>query len=239
MNINLKERRRSGALGRTEGVAECFTAVWAVLVGALLAAGCASKQGGAPAIRPGEGIAEYRQIAGEAETAMRAALDALAKVSAQADRCAPEVLSDYSVQVQRVQVDSVKLRARAQAILARGDDYFENWHKYLAQVKDPAARARVKEQRPALEKGFRKVKGWSQETREAFQPFLAGLRKVRNALEKDPASLNTSETRQWMKSAQADGEHVVRCLASIRGELDNMKALLAPPGSTTQSRKDP
>ena len=216
-----------------------FNPACAFLAGLLLVAGCASKEGGRSAIRPGEGIAEHRQIATEAEKAMRAALNSLAAVSAQSNQCAPAVLSAFSEQVQRLQVDSLKLRARSQAMQARGDAYFERWHEYLARVKDPRMRALAQKQRPALEEGFRKVKAWSQEGHEAFQPFLAGLRKVRNALEKDPASLSAGEIREWMTSARANGEHVERCLVSIQRELDSMKALLTLPGSTSQSQKTP
>lgn len=207
----------------------------ALLAGLLLAAGCASKQGASPASRPGEGIAEYRQIAADAQKAMRAALDSLAEVSAQSNRCPPEVLSRFSSEVRRLQVDSIKVRARSQAMLARGDDYFEHWHQNLANVKDPDRRALAQKNRPALQEAFRSVKLRSQDAHEAFQPFLSNLRKVRNALEKAPESVGAGGTREWMASAAASGAQVERCLADIQRELDSMTAMVTPPGNLSKS----
>jgi hypothetical protein len=111
---------------------------------------------------------------------------------------------------------------------ARGDAYFESWHEQMAQDKEPQRRAIIENQRPALQEHFQKIKALSQEGREAFDPFLAGLRKLRNSLEKDPASLGTQTMQETLASTRAYGEHVDRCLSDIRRELDSMSAMLTP-----------
>jgi hypothetical protein len=197
----------------------------------LMASGCASKQGATPPARPGGGIAEYREVTTTAQKAVAAALEALATVSAQSNQCPPEVLTNFSAAVQRLQVESVQVRARSQAILARGDDYFEHWHQRMAEVPDPEVRALAEKNRPQLQQDFTEIKRLSQEGREAFQLFLAGLRKLRNGLENNPSSLTSVPAQDMLKSAKENGGRVEQSLAGIQRELGSMSSMITPKTS--------
>jgi hypothetical protein len=194
----------------------------------LLLAGCASKQTAPAQGKPGDGIAEYRQIAVDAERALGEALGALASVQAESNVCSPPVLAAFSTEVQQVQVESLQIRARSQAMQARGDAYFAHWHENLTTVADPQVRARIESRRPQLEESFRRIKALSQEGREAFQPFLADLRPLRNRLEKDPASLGTDTVQELVRRAAENGRRVQNRIAGVARELDSMRAMLFP-----------
>jgi hypothetical protein len=155
-------------------------------------------------------------------------LASLADVSAQSNQCSPKVLAAFSDEFQRLEVESVKIRERSQAMQARGDAYFESWQEHMERIKDPQLRARIENQRPVFHEHFTKIKAFSQEGREAFHSFLSGLRQVRNSLEKDPASLGTQSIQQALVETREQGEHVQRCTAGIRQELDSMTAMLNP-----------
>src|SRR3974390_16043 len=210
--------QRSGLLGLS-----CLSTALVVW-----AAGCASKTAAQKSAPQQNGIAEYRQIAARAEQALRQALNSLAAVGAQSSRCSPEVLSAFSEEIQRLQVESIQVRAHSQAMQARGDAYFERWHENIARVKDPEIQAAAEARRPQLQESFRKIKALSQEGREAFNPFLADLRQLRNALEKDPAAIDGPATRDRIKEAMEYGEHSERCVAGVGRELDLMSAMLIP-----------
>jgi len=191
-------------------------------------AGCASKTPMQDSARPGNGIAEYRQIATVADQAIRRALDCLASVGAQSNQCPPALLTNLSTEVDRLQVESIQVRARSQAMQARGDAYFEQWHANMAKVPDPQVRAAAEARRSQLQESFRKIKALSQEGREAFNPFLSDLRQLRNALEKDPGSIDAATTRDRIKEAMEYGQHAEKCVAAIGRELDTMSAMLVP-----------
>jgi hypothetical protein len=71
----------------------------------------------------------------------------------------------------RLEVTSVKARARAQAIIARGQAYFDEWKEHLAGVTNqPAARAET-ERYARLFEHFDHVRQRSSEVRAAFRPF--------------------------------------------------------------------
>jgi hypothetical protein len=184
---------------------------------------------------PNNGIAEYRQIATVADQAIRRALDCLAAVGVQSNQCPPAVLTNLCAEVQRLQVESIQVRARSQAMQARGDAYFEQWHENMAKVKDPQIRAVAEAKRPQLQESFQKIKALSQESREAFNPFLSDLRQLRNALEKDPTSIDASVTRDRIQEATQYGQHAEKCVAAIGLELDAMSAMLVPPQKSAQN----
>jgi hypothetical protein len=204
-----------------------FTTALLSVMAVLMVTGCASKSP-ATSPRPGSGIAEYREVTSTAQKAVAAALEALAAVSGQSNRCPPEVLTNFSVAVQRLQVESVQIRARSQAIMARGDDYFEHWHERMAGVQDPEVRALAEKNRSQLQQNFAEIKRLSQDGREAFQPFIAALRKLRNGLENDPSSLTGGPGQDTLKSARENGERVAQSLAGIQRELDSMSSMITP-----------
>lgn len=208
----------------------CRCRPWLVLLPAvLLITSCSSTDNNAakPA-PPRDGIAEYRQVDADASQGLRAALDSLSKVGAQSDRCLPEVLASFSDELQRLQVGSIPIRARAQAMQARGDAYFANWHEKMAQVKDPAVRALVEQHRTELEKNFQNIKELGRQAREAYDPFVSDLRKLRNALESDPGSLGAHSTQALIRTASDHGGRMEKCLGGITQELDSMRAMVTP-----------
>jgi hypothetical protein len=190
--------------------------------------GCATKEPAGSAPRPKDGIKEYRQIVTAARKAMASAIQALNQVSAETNKCPAAVLRDFTRAEERLQVDSVKVRERSQAMEQRGDAYFAQWEDHLAQVKDPELRKLAEERRPELEQSFAKIKASAKQTRAVFRPFLGDLRKLRSALENDPASVSGEATRALVHSAQNDGQQVQKGLATIQGELDRLAGLLQP-----------
>jgi DNA repair exonuclease SbcCD ATPase subunit len=204
----------------------------------MLGFGCASKQESTEKIRPGSRIPEYRQVTVGAEKAVEAVLASLTTVGAQSNQCPPEVLTNFSAEVRRLQVESVQVRARTEAMQARGDEYFNHWQQTLARVEDPQMRALVEKERPALQQSFGNIKSLSREGREAYQPFIASLRQVRNALEKDPASLASEPVQASIKTAQEKGGEVRERLLGMQHELDSMSALLTPPRKTNSTGRE-
>jgi hypothetical protein len=195
---------------------------------ASLLAGCATQDPNSNAPEPGSGVAEYRQITKEALAAVDAALDSLNSVSTQSNPCPPKLIATFSQEVQQLQIDSLPIRARAQAIQARGDAYFAAWSESIARIKDPQIRASAEHFHPELEQCFSKIKFASQQGGGAFKLFLAGLRKLRVQLEKEPSLTQDDATKELVRSTREHGEEVVRELGVIRGGLQAITGMLTP-----------
>src|SRR5262245_26279193 len=92
-----------------------------------LIAGCATYDPTTRAPRTGRGLHEYRQLTSESVTSVLTTMNWLERVSAQTGRCSPKIVSGFARQVEQLQVKSIRVRARGQAIRARGEAYFEAW----------------------------------------------------------------------------------------------------------------
>ena len=211
----------------------CLAGLCALLLAALLCtvSGCATGKNAPVSGRPGAGLAEYTALVEHSRAAVDTALQSLDKLDRQTLPLSRKSIESFSDEVDRLASESVEVRARSQAMQTRGDAYFENWHENLAKVDDPAFRQRAEEHRTELQQRFTKVKLSSQKTRESFRAFLAGLRNLRSAVEKDPQAWGSDATRQLAQTTRQNGADVEKGLDAIHDELRAMTALVLPNGS--------
>src|SRR5262249_11762176 len=151
-------------------------------------------------------IAEYAQLAKEASKDVQASLVALNRFAASAGKDPQKALGRFSDSVNQLQVKSQTIRTRAQAMEARGDAYFEQWEANLARVKDARFRELAEQHHQDLQQNFQKIKGFSQEGRAAFKSYIAGLRGIRVAVEKDPSNFTAQSTTDLINTTREHGQ---------------------------------
>ena len=198
------------------------------LAAACLLGSCATKEPAETAPRPGSGVAEYRELTREAVTAVRASLVALDKVSVASNPCPPKLAAAYATEVQRLHADSLRIRARGQAIQARGDAYFADWSASIARIQDRQVRERAERFQPELHQAFSRIKQASQQAGAAFKPFMSGLRMLRVQLDKPPPPGADDATKDLIRTTREHGGEVLHALSGINTELDNITRLLTP-----------
>jgi hypothetical protein len=164
---------------------------------------------------------------GQVDATMRA----LDEISAQAHRDPRAAYAAFAKAVHRLEVDSMKVRARAQAMRVRGDAYFEHWETYLATVKNGEVRQLAVEHRPELKQSFEQAHLASQQVREVFRPFLSDLQKLRAVLEADPCLARIDAQKGLILAAKDKGRQVQQGLDRILAEMNSMTATLRPPGT--------
>jgi len=185
-----------------------------------LLAGCATEKFA--------GVEEYKQLTGQAETAVQGALGALEQISTNTGHSTPKRVAGFDHAVQRLQVDSIGIRARARAIQARGDSYFASWSESIANIKDPRVRASAERFHPELEASFSRIKLASQRAGTLYEPFSAGLQKVRVDLEIRPESIDRGSDRELIQNTLEKGRQLLQELGHIDSELLAIKKMLKP-----------
>jgi len=200
-----------------------------VALGAALL-GCASTETARkePTLR--QDFLEYRQLVVLAMGQVDATLRALDEVAVQANADPRRAYAAFAKAVQRLEVDSVKVRARTQAMRARGDAYFERWEEYLAGVRNEEVRRRAEEHRAELKQSFEGVREASQQVREVFRPLLSDLQKLRAVLEAEPTLVRIDSQKSLILAAKDKGRQVQQGLDRILAEMNAMTALLRPAG---------
>jgi len=201
-------------------------AVAAVLIGCA-STGTARKE---PTLR--DDFLEYRQIVVQATSLVDSTMRAVDEMSAQANRDPRPAYQLFAKAVYRLEVDSIKVRARTQAMRARGDAYFEHWEKYLAGVNNEQVRQLAEQHRPELKQSFEQAQLASQQVREVFRPFLSDVQKLRAMLEADPSLSRIDAAKSLILAAQDKGRQVQQGLDRVLAEMNTMTATLRPPGTT-------
>lgn len=206
--------------------------VMLVVLAALALNGCASKKTETVLAKEKEDLSEYREATADA---LRAATDTLQSFNRTCDEhpCPPKDLETFTKDVERLEVDSFKMRERAQAMKAMGEAYFQQWHEHLASIDDPVARRQAIERHDALHESFTKIHQLSVQTREAFGPYIAGLHRLRNALETDPGAAGSENLKSSVESTRENGQKVVDGLTAILQELKADWTILKPVKSNT------
>jgi|SRR6185369_5194114 small-conductance mechanosensitive channel len=188
-----------------------------------LAGGCVSPSADSSAPKPGQGIAEYREVTREARgrvAAMVDAVEALAQSSGSSSK-----LSGFDRALHQLEVTSVKTRARADAIIVRGQAYFDEWKENLAATTNQATARAATERYGRMLEQFERVRECSKEVREKFRPFMAKLREFRARLDQ-PAAAGAELSRPELETLAASGRSVLTRLDAVSTALNEAQAAL-------------
>jgi len=213
----------------------CSPLRW-LLPAAVVAAltGCATTETIPSVPTPRADFVEYRQIVVQSMKLMDATLCSLDEISVQANGDPRQAYEAFAKAVHRLEVDSIKVRARTHAMRARGDAYFEHWQEYLATVKNEQVRTLAEEHRPELKHSFEQIHLAAQQIHEGFRPFLSDLQKLRAVLEADPTLARIDAQKDLILAAKDKGRQVQQGLDRFLAELNSVTALLRPPGTAAK-----
>ncbi|MEI6784118.1 MAG: hypothetical protein WCQ21_24765 [Verrucomicrobiota bacterium] len=213
---------------------KCSCGYWRWLPPAIVAAvvvGCTSTEIARKEPAPRADFIEYRHIVVQANGHVDAAMHALDEISSQAHRDPRPAYAAFAKAVHRLEVDSIKVRARTQAMRARGDAYFEHWQAYLGTVKNEQVRKLAEEHQSELKQSFEEAQLASKQVREVFRPFLSDLQRLRAVLEAEPSLARISAQKGLILAAKDKGRQVQQGLDRILVEMNSMTAMLRPPGT--------
>jgi hypothetical protein len=175
------------------------------------------------------GVMAYQESVAQAKAEVANALASLDKVNAQAAAAPAGVVEDFSAEVGRLEVNSTQIRARVQAIQARGDAYFNDWSNSISKIKNSRVRELAELHHADLEQSFLRIKAGSQRAGAAFKPFLAGMRTLRVRLELQPSVITEAPVRNLISVTFAQGRQTIEELEGVNFELQGVVAMLTPP----------
>ena len=191
----------------------------------LLIAGCAGPPRAGSQPKPGSGIVEYREITRQAHRAVTDVVDsleALAPGSSGFDR----QLARFDRAFKQLELTSVKARARAEAIIRRGQGYFDEWKEQLAAATNqPAAQAET-ERYDRLYEHFTHIRQRSSQVPEEFRPFMARLRQFRARLDHPSNSAQSESSGAEIAALTASGRRVLKSLELVSEGLDRAETEL-------------
>jgi hypothetical protein len=187
----------------------------------LLVAGCSAPVEGPSIPKTGSGLVEYREVTRQAHGVVTDTVDSLEQLAGGAgfDRR----LARFDRAFEKLELTSVKARARAEAIIARGQNYFDEWQEQLGVATNQSTAQLETGHYQRLFDHFTRIRHSSSAVREEFRPFMASLRQFRARLDQpskaplSPVEIDALTTR---------GRSVLKALDSVSEALDHAEAEL-------------
>jgi len=187
-------------------------------------AGCATSGTGSSAPRRGDGLREFQRLVLDLRkdaTSTRQAVEALAAAT-QKNSAAAYARFDKSLQ--RLEVVSIKARARVEAMEKRGDAYFQEWAEEISGASDEASRRAAKERFAELHRHFEAILKDTGQVRQAFRPFLEGSRRLRTRLGPGPRFEAVEQAKPMCAEIVSDGGQAGEAMDQLLKTLKTAEA---------------
>jgi len=189
------------AAATATGIRVWFTLSLAILV----AAGCATSDSGARP-RPGDGLREYQRLVVDFRQDVTLTRQALEAVGAATPKNSAAAYARFDGSLQRLEVVSIKARARAEAIEKRGAAYFEEWAEELSGAANAASRRVAPERFSELHRHFEAILKHTGPVRQSFRPFLERSRRLRTTLGPKPTFEAIEQAKPTCAQIVSDGQ---------------------------------
>jgi hypothetical protein len=189
-------------------------AVVVLAVMLVLATGCATSESGSRQ-RPGAGLAEYRQLVVDLRKAVMVSRQSAETLTTTPESKSAVAHARFDEAAQRLEVVSLKARARADAMEKRGEAYFEEWAEEIKSETGGATKERFAE----LRQHFDEILKGSRQVRQAFRQFLDGLRGVSTSLGQHPVPAAIEKARPTLTKIISDGRQAEETLDRLLNTL--------------------
>src|SRR5262245_57825346 len=209
-----QECPRSGRVAAGDRTLLRDLAILVLAIMLVLATGCATSESGSRPARPGAGLAEYRQLVVDLRKAVMASRQSAETLTTTPESKSAVAHARFDESVQRLEVVSLKARARADAMEKRGEAYFEEWAE---EIKSETGA--TKERFTELRQHFDEILKGSRQVRQAFRQFLDGLRGVSTSLGQQPAPAAIEKARPTLTKIASDGRQAEKTLDQLLNTL--------------------
>jgi hypothetical protein len=200
----------------------------AVAVVQLLTTANASAAGYKLADKTGASIAEFRDEIVNVKKEVDAAMAALDKVVTTAATDPRKAYQNFDKAVPRVDEAAKKARKRSEDMKARGQAYFKDWEKELADVNNTEIRKLAEERKAKLQSSFDSIKSFMEPARDQFNAWLADSKDLQKYLSNDLTIGGIDAAKELIGKAKTNGRAVQQTLDKVIAELNTIVATITP-----------
>lgn len=128
----------------------------------------------------------------------------------------------YSKSVDALDGQSKVVKARADEMRSKGDEFFKEWEP---------PKSVSKERRADLTSSFAKIKTDMAAAKDAFAPFLASLKDVQGYLKVDPSTKATGSMSELVNKAKDAGAQVKSHIDAVLNQVNSVRGMLPTASS--------
>jgi hypothetical protein len=188
----------------------------------------ASAAGYKQADKTGESIAEFRDEILNVKKEVDATMVALDKIVATAASDPRKAFKEFDKAVPQIDSAAKKAKKRSEDMKAKGQAYFKQWEKELAEVKNPEIRQLAEERKVKLQGVFDNSKTFMEPARDQFNTCLADLKDLQKFLNNDLSIAGIDAAMELIAKTKTEGQGVQQTLDKVIAELNTIVATLTP-----------
>jgi hypothetical protein len=197
-------------------------------VAALLLAGCGTTAGYKQADQTGAGIAEFREEITKTSAAVNETVKSLNEVAASANTNPRKAFEGFTKSLADLESTSEKAKKRGQDMKEKGQAYFADWEKQLAEMKNPEIKSLAMQQKAKLQATFDSIRTVTAPLKAQFDPWLSDLKDLQKYLSNDLSISGVDAAKSLFAKTQAEGFEVQKSMNTLVAELNTVAATLTP-----------
>lgn len=191
-----------------------------LLAGATLAAGCSSSP---DAAATADSMEKFNLEAAKVNDAIDQSVSALKALVQSPDDSLSSSFETFGKTLTALEGQAEVVRARAEEMKARGDEFFKDWHGADTGVSaDTQAKLNI---------SYARIKEHMMAAKDGFTPFLASLKDVHTLLGLDLTAKGLQSAAPLVVKAQAKAGDVKARITAVMEEVNAVRGLLStkPP----------
>ena len=190
----------------------------------LVVAGCATTNSDSDLPRPGDGVREYRRHVADFRGALADCVRDVETLAASSEKTSASAFARAQSSAHRLEIVAVKARARADALEARGAEYFNEWVEEACAATDEASRTATRARFEGLRAQFVNVQQDSRKVRESSRRFFDYVRQWRSKLGAAPPAADVEMARTEFALAAAAGRSALESVDQLLQTLATAEA---------------
>jgi hypothetical protein len=190
--------------------------------------GCGTTSGYKQADKTGEGIADFREAIVNGQKAIDDTMKSLDQVAVSATSDPRKAFEQYSKSVATLESAADKARKCSQDVKEQGKEYFAQWQKQLADVKNPDIRALADQRKAKLQESFDSIKKIAEPLKAQFDPWMSDLKDLQKYLANDLTIAGVDAAKPLFSKTQAEGRDVQKSMDALVAELNTVAATITP-----------
>ena len=124
----------------------------------------------------------------------------------------------YSRSVDALDGQARVVKARADEMRSKGDEFFKEWEP---------PKSVSKERRAELTASYAKIKTDMAAAKDGFAPFLAALKDVQGYLKVDPSTTATSSVSELVQKAKDAGTQVKKSIDDVLNQVNSVRGMVS------------
>jgi chromosome segregation ATPase len=155
-------------------------------------------------------------------------LDKLANASAGSDL--RPLFKDYSANVDKLDSIAKDLKKRADEMRAKGQAYFKEWDKEIADIHNEDIKSRSTQRRAEVEQAFQRINDKSQTLKNEYQPLMSDLQDIRTALNNDLTPGGIATIKPIAERVRSEAISVKDAAGAVADEYKALGVRMSPSG---------